>query len=605
MGIGVEDTPGAPRTEAERRRAEEPPGRMESAGPSAGGAEDGTGYGRLSVRRSVRGARTDRLTRTLGTPHRDPVRPGPNPSVLVRRFLFHSHFRRPGQSVAQFAAELKHLSDQCGFGSALDDALRDRLVCGLEEEALQRRLLEEDGPLSFDRALDISLEMEAAGHVRDLHNGTGTGTGRRAVAVLHVVRDVDHLLVVKDKVPHEQIWNPGLDQKDSEPTPIKEEKEASWSRVEGGRLRCVMQHIPVLDSLADLEQLWALKHHVPPEQKDPRLSLDQDQEDPDPPGIEEEPETLYTVKDREQDQSPILVLECPADMQQLWAVNEDVPPEQDPRPGLDQDQVRPGPALIEEQEEPWTGPSLKDADMDCGGLAPPHLEDSGGPAPPHRGLGGGPRLGCSNGLRSHMMAHSAEDGHVSSFSHAHHVTSYPHVHTLEKPYGCSAGENSLRPKIYLRKCLINETGEPNFVCSVCDKIFVSRKNLNDHRRVHAEGKPYACPVCGHGFYVKSSVNRHMMSHTEGKLYACTECGKKFPTKAELTGHSRSHIGEKPYCCFECGLRFSKAYSLRRHMMLHTGEKPYSCSICEKRFRQAVHLNVHMTKFHRSKKKVQV
>uniref|UniRef100_A0A673AII8 Uncharacterized protein n=1 Tax=Sphaeramia orbicularis TaxID=375764 RepID=A0A673AII8_9TELE len=160
MGIGVEDTPGAPRTEAERRRAEEPPGRMESAGPSAGGAEDGTGYGRLSVRRSVRGARTDRLTRTLGTPHRDPVRPGPNPSVLVRRFLFHSHFRRPGQSVAQFAAELKHLSDQCGFGSALDDALRDRLVCGLEEEALQRRLLEEDGPLSFDRALDISLEME-------------------------------------------------------------------------------------------------------------------------------------------------------------------------------------------------------------------------------------------------------------------------------------------------------------------------------------------------------------------------------------------------------------------------------------------------------------
>lgn len=195
MGIGVEEhqrrdeTHGAPRTEAERRRAEEPLGRMESVesvGLFVVGAEDRTGYERPSVRRNVCGAKTDQLTRTRAIPHWGPVQPGPNPSVLVRRFLFHSHVRRPGQSVAQFAAELKHLSEQCGFGSALDDALRDRLVCGLEEEAVQRRLLEEDGPLSFDRALDLSLQMEAAGHVRDLQNRTGAGP--RAVAVLHVVR---------------------------------------------------------------------------------------------------------------------------------------------------------------------------------------------------------------------------------------------------------------------------------------------------------------------------------------------------------------------------------------------------------------------------------
>ena len=41
----------------------------------------------------------------------------PKPSVIVQRFKFHSHFRKSGQSVANFVAELRQLSEHCDFGA--------------------------------------------------------------------------------------------------------------------------------------------------------------------------------------------------------------------------------------------------------------------------------------------------------------------------------------------------------------------------------------------------------------------------------------------------------------------------------------------------------
>ena len=43
--------------------------------------------------------------------------------------------------MAQFVAELRRLATHCNFGGYLDEALRDRLVCGLRSKITQRRLL--------------------------------------------------------------------------------------------------------------------------------------------------------------------------------------------------------------------------------------------------------------------------------------------------------------------------------------------------------------------------------------------------------------------------------------------------------------------------------
>ena len=45
--------------------------------------------------------------------------------------------------MAEFVLALKGLAKHCNFGDFLNNALRDRLVCGLNKESIQRRLLSE------------------------------------------------------------------------------------------------------------------------------------------------------------------------------------------------------------------------------------------------------------------------------------------------------------------------------------------------------------------------------------------------------------------------------------------------------------------------------
>ena len=59
-----------------------------------------------------------------------------------------------------FLAELKHLTKRCEFGRALDEMLRDRLVCGVCDIRIQRRLLAEP-KLTLKRALGLALAIGA------------------------------------------------------------------------------------------------------------------------------------------------------------------------------------------------------------------------------------------------------------------------------------------------------------------------------------------------------------------------------------------------------------------------------------------------------------
>ena len=86
----------------------------------------------------------------------------PTPNIIAERFAFNTRNRNPSESVSKYVAELKCLSQDCGYGASINDMLRDRLVCGINDLSIQRKLLSKGSSLTFDNALKISLSMEAA-----------------------------------------------------------------------------------------------------------------------------------------------------------------------------------------------------------------------------------------------------------------------------------------------------------------------------------------------------------------------------------------------------------------------------------------------------------
>ena len=82
----------------------------------------------------------------------------PKPSEIVQRFNFHSRVQKQGESVADYVAELRRISEHCNF-SSLETMLRDQLVCGVRDSRIQKKLLAES-TLDFKKAFGIAQAVE-------------------------------------------------------------------------------------------------------------------------------------------------------------------------------------------------------------------------------------------------------------------------------------------------------------------------------------------------------------------------------------------------------------------------------------------------------------
>ena len=102
----------------------------------------------------------------------------PTPSEIVQRFRFNTRSRKPGETVAQYVSELRALEEYCNFGDTLETMLRDRLVCGVNDEKIQNCLLSESG-LTYQKALGLAQSLEtAAQNLKELQQkqrGEGSG----------------------------------------------------------------------------------------------------------------------------------------------------------------------------------------------------------------------------------------------------------------------------------------------------------------------------------------------------------------------------------------------------------------------------------------------
>ena len=85
----------------------------------------------------------------------------PKPLIIAERFKFHKTDQNGSENISEYIAELRRLASTCEFGAFLNQALRDRLVCGMRAESIQKRLLTEAN-LDLEKAIRISVASEIA-----------------------------------------------------------------------------------------------------------------------------------------------------------------------------------------------------------------------------------------------------------------------------------------------------------------------------------------------------------------------------------------------------------------------------------------------------------
>jgi hypothetical protein len=141
-------------------------------------ANDLTGDGKATKRRAtfltVIGSRPYKLLRSLISPAKPSDKTydelvkkltehySPTPSEVMQRFRFNSRSRKTEESVAAYMADLRRLAEHCNYGDTLDKMLRDRLVWGINDAGIQKKLLQENDPLTLARALTIAKGAETA-----------------------------------------------------------------------------------------------------------------------------------------------------------------------------------------------------------------------------------------------------------------------------------------------------------------------------------------------------------------------------------------------------------------------------------------------------------
>uniref|UniRef100_A0A1X7VAB1 Retrotransposon gag domain-containing protein n=1 Tax=Amphimedon queenslandica TaxID=400682 RepID=A0A1X7VAB1_AMPQE len=93
----------------------------------------------------------------------------PKPSSILQRYEFYTRIRKPTETVATYVSELKAIGEHCDFGDSLEEMIRDRLVCGINNARIQRCLLQEPS-LTYKSAFEKAQAMELA--AQDVANMT-------------------------------------------------------------------------------------------------------------------------------------------------------------------------------------------------------------------------------------------------------------------------------------------------------------------------------------------------------------------------------------------------------------------------------------------------
>ncbi|KAK9736734.1 hypothetical protein QE152_g11290 [Popillia japonica] len=85
----------------------------------------------------------------------------PRSNVSNERYKFFTRKQLPGEDVSQFITDLQNKAKQCQFGTLEDSLIKMNITCGVRDEKIRQRLLEDD-EIELDEAIKICHAVETS-----------------------------------------------------------------------------------------------------------------------------------------------------------------------------------------------------------------------------------------------------------------------------------------------------------------------------------------------------------------------------------------------------------------------------------------------------------
>lgn len=195
------------------------------------------------------------------------------------------------------------------------------------------------------------------------------------------------------------------------------------------------------------------------------------------------------------------------------------------------------------------------------------------------------RTGLTQHLRQHTERFKCEIC-SKTFNHLRTLSSHMKMHSGKTEFKCEVCGKCLFYKCTLIQHMLLHSGEKNFHCEICGKSFLRRTDLICHMRRHTGEKRFQCKICGNTFMDSKKLSAHVHRHS-GKLFCCDICQRKFLYKDYLRNHKRRIHSTEMLTCQVCGKRMR---SLKSHMQWHkiqerlsSSHKYLPCPLCNMYF----------------------